>query len=290
LLEHRIRSLEAKDTYDRGPLITPLIKLLGSTHSFGTVAEPELGLDATGSELDSDLHIASASIQAPSPPTTPSKSKAKAKDKKATSSFTISTPKKKGNTMLNKRKTHNLTSTLAPIFTQIPAVPLTDKELVVYLFNSLSRPIVAIRLYERGWGPARICDTLNSHRAIDPPYLRNTCSVKCITAIRRGLEKWGNEWDAQLRDLLRDADDATATDALRIQDDESDQVFDVDVLQLLNGLVKHADDEDEDSAGIFTQCVKYCAGREISWPLSKLHHVALALQEGREPDLKEAHD
>jgi hypothetical protein len=254
------------------------------------VAEPELGLDATGSELDSDVHIGSASIQAPSPPVTPSKSKAKAK--KAKPGFTITTPKKKANTMLNKRKTHNLTSTLPPIFTQLPAVPLTDKEIVVYFFNSLSRPIVAIRLYERGWGPARICDTLNAHRAIEPPYLRNTCSVKCITAIRRGLDKWGAEWNEQLRDLLRDADDATATDALRINDDESDEVFDIDVLQLLNGLVQHPDHQDEDGvgAGIFTECVKYCAERQVAWPLSKIHALALALQEGREPNLEEAHD
>ncbi|KAF2650797.1 hypothetical protein K491DRAFT_118594 [Lophiostoma macrostomum CBS 122681] len=264
----------------------PPIEPLGNIHGTNPMAEASFDIDAAENESNSGVYVPRESFDVSSPPATPSMRKGK-------KSFMTSTPKeKKAYTMLNKRKTHNLTSTLPPVFTQVPAVPLTDKEIVVYFFNSLSRPIVSIRLYERGWGPARICDTLNDHRAIEPPYLRNTCSVKCVTAIRRGLDKWGAEWDTQLRDLLKDADDAVATDAMRIQEDECDEILDIDVLDLLKGLVKYPDEEDDDGigAGIFTKCVRYCAERQLSWPLSKIHTIALALQEGREPDIAEAHD
>jgi hypothetical protein len=86
-----------------------------------------------------------------------------------------------------------------PSNAMIPFLPLTDTEIIVYFFNSLCRPIVSLRLYARGWGPAAISDAINSHRVVKPAYLRNTCSVKCTTAIKKGIEKYGEEWDVVTR-------------------------------------------------------------------------------------------
>ena len=85
-------------------------------------------------------------------------------------------------------------------------MPLTDAELIVYFFQSLTRPIVSLRLYARKWGPAGICDLLNEHRDIEPPYLRNTMSVKCTTALKKGRITYGEEWEDKHRRLFADAD------------------------------------------------------------------------------------
>jgi hypothetical protein len=115
---------------------------------------------------------------------------------------------------------------------QMPLVPLTDTEIIVYFFNSLTRPIVSLRLYARGWGPTNICDALNSHRNIVPEYLRNTCSVKCTTAIKKGKEKYGEEWETTNRlifeDLVNCRDDK-ATDMIRLSPDEMSKAVDFEV-------------------------------------------------------------
>ena len=188
----------------------------------------------------------------------------------------------------SKRKIHNLTNMLPPIYTQVPVVPLTDTEIVVYFFNSLSRPHVSIRLYIRGWGPAKIVEVLNAHREIDPPYLRNTCSVKCTTAQRRGITNYGIKWDEEMREAFRLAgnDDKKATRLLKIKEDECEEPVDIDVLDLLNGLKGHP----EEDAGIFTDCVRWCEERQQSWPVSEIHKLALALEAGVEPELPAAYD
>ncbi|KAH7128611.1 hypothetical protein B0J11DRAFT_613773 [Dendryphion nanum] len=180
---------------------------------------------------------------------------------------------------VNKRKPHNLDKLLVPANTIIPRVPLTDLEIVVYFFNSLSRPLVACRLYARGWGPAKITDIINAHRQCSPPFLRNTCSVKCITAQRKGMRTYPN-WDSY-PSKFSIASDAEATELIRIKPEEMGAT-DVDVLDMMKGLKKHAEgNEDEGTyTGIFTECVKYLNARQMSYPLSEIHNLADMLQHG----------
>jgi hypothetical protein len=125
---------------------------------------------------------------------------------------------------------------------------------------------------------------LNSHRTIQPPYLRNTCSVKCTTAQKRGIEKYGQAWDAQMRKALKEADDAHATRLIEIDEDECDEPMDVHVSELLKGLKKHPGvDEEDEEISIFTQCVMWCEENQRDWLVSDIHELAQALQEGRSP-------
>lgn len=152
-----------------------------------------------------------------------------------------------------------------------------------YFFNSLTRPVVALRLYRRGWGPAKITDVLNEHREIDPPYLRNTCSVKCTTSLRRGAERYGDEWDVELREELKTCDDAKATELIRVQEEECEEPLDIDIQDLLRGLKKHPI-HDEDGAGLFTKCVQYCEKHKLSWMLSDVEDLAEAIKAGVRPE------
>lgn len=129
-------------------------------------------------------------------------------------------------------------------------------------------------------------EVLNAHRVIEPPYLRNTCSVKCITAQRRGTDRFGEGWIEEARKDFRDADDVRATELLAIEDDECEEPIDIDVLDLLNGLRKHPD-EREDAAtesGIFTRCVRYCAEKNHRWRISRIHELAQMLDAGDTPE------
>jgi hypothetical protein len=139
---------------------------------------------------------------------------------------------KKPNTCINKRGIHNLDKMVPPIYAQLPLLPLTDTEIIVYFFNSLCRPIVSLRLYARGWGPAAISDTINAHRIVVPGYLRNTCSVKCTTAIKKGNEKYGARWEANARAILENkaTTDDKATDLIRLGDDEVAYAVDFELL------------------------------------------------------------
>jgi hypothetical protein len=191
--------------------------------------------------------------------------------------------------MLAKRSVHNLSKTMAPATTQLPQMPLTNVEVIAYFFNSLSRPMVALRLYAQNEGPASITGILNQHRNTKPPYLRNTCSVKCVTAIRRGKELYGPEWEGKYRALFEDAmemeDKDTglmkATELIRIPDEESEDATDIDVLELLNGLSQHP--KENEGRGSFTACVEYCEANRLHWPLSEIHVLAAELHAGRRP-------
>ncbi|KAF1850663.1 uncharacterized protein K460DRAFT_350691 [Cucurbitaria berberidis CBS 394.84] len=188
---------------------------------------------------------------------------------------------KKSATAINKRKIHNLDKLVPPTYAQIPIVPLTDTEVIVYFFQSLARPIVALRLYARNWGPASIVDVLNEHRDISPPYLRNTASVKCTTAIKKGRDKFGDEWEDAHREVFRKADDVKATDLIYLSGDEVDLAVDYDVRSLSVGLRKHP--KDGVDGGIFTRCVKYCHETGAPYTLFNVWQLAADLQEGRVP-------
>lgn len=177
---------------------------------------------------------------------------------------------------------HNLDKMVPQTYAQVPPVPLTDTELIVFFFNSLSRPIVALRLYARKWGPAAISDVLNAHRSIDPPYLRNTCSVKCTTAIKKGREQYGEVWENSHRTAFGGADDAKATDLIRLATDELNRAAeDYDMRSLAVGLKKYP--ELGQDGGIFTRCVQYCHENKASYTLANVWELAKALSIGREP-------
>lgn len=184
---------------------------------------------------------------------------------------------KKTTTSINKREIHNLNKSIPPVNVQLPLVPLTDTEVIVYFFNSLSKPNVSLRLYARGWGPATIVLTLNEHRAVEPPYLRNTCSVKCTTAIKNGKKTYGPGWEAEYRNVFLEADDSRATDLIRT--DENDTV-DYYVRALGANLKHHPSGQD---AGIFTECVKYCIENNASYTMSNVFQLAIDLRNGNVP-------
>jgi hypothetical protein len=169
-----------------------------------------------------------------------------------------------------------------PPYAHIPLLPLTDTELIVYMFNSLCRPIVSLRLYARGWGPAAISDVVNTHRVVQPAYLRNTCSVKCTTAIKKGVEMYGEQWSITNRTIFQD--DATlddkATDMIRLGPDEQRSAADYEIRALCNGLKKHPD---ETEGSIFTRCVKYCEETNAPYMLSDVFELASDLEAGRTP-------
>jgi hypothetical protein len=193
------------------------------------------------------------------------------------------TGSRKTSTCINKRGIHNLDKMVPPTFAQLPPLPITDTEIIVYFFNALARPIVSLRLYAREWGPSQICDALNSHRKVEPEYLRNTCSVKCTTAIKKGREKYGEEWETTNRTIFEDkvgCGDAKATDMVRLTPDELHLAVDFDIRALCNGLIKHPSDED---GGIFTRCVKWCQENDAAYKLSDVWELASDLDSNRTP-------
>ncbi|KAF2127569.1 hypothetical protein P153DRAFT_398177 [Dothidotthia symphoricarpi CBS 119687] len=187
---------------------------------------------------------------------------------------------KKTTTSVNKRHSHNLDKTIPPTYVQFPQLPLTDTELIVYFYNSLARPIVALRLYARNWGPASIVQALNDHRVIDPPYLRNTCSVKCTTAIKTGKRRFGDDWEEANRVVFVEASDDRATDLVRLSGADLDNAVDYDVRALSVNLKKHPQGDD---AGIFTRCVEYCQEHNAPYTLSNVSHLAMAIEAGTTP-------
>ena len=188
-------------------------------------------------------------------------------------------------TIISKRKIHNLEKLLPASTALIPLMPLTDTEIIVYFFQSLARPIVSLRLYARNWGPSNICDTLNAHRAIEGGYLRNTASVKCTTAIKRGKEKFGDAWADELRDVFAHADDIQATDLMQLNEEERAVATDFRVRDLSKELKMHP--QMGVDGGVFTECVKWCVEKRAGYTLANVHELALVLRRGEEPVLAE---
>lgn len=171
---------------------------------------------------------------------------------------------------------------MPPTYTELPLLPLTDTEVVVFFFPSLSRPAVALRLYARLWGPRAIVDALHDHRELEPPYLRNTCSVKCTNAIKKGREDYGKEWEDAFKSAIHDADDDRATDLIRLQPEEKLCTAEYDVRNLCIGLKKFPVDNVD--GGIFTRCVKYCFEHDVGYTLRNVNELAVALQQGTKPE------
>ncbi|KAL6703363.1 hypothetical protein ACN47E_009705 [Coniothyrium glycines] len=200
------------------------------------------------------------------------------------------TPQRKGppnpasqpNTSLTKRKTHSLDKMMPPSHVHIPQVPITDTELIVFFFQSLARPSVSIRLYARGWGPKSIIDALHEHRAVDPPYLRNTCSVKCTTAIKLGKKKYGDAWEETYKHVFSLCGDSKATELITMATDEISREVDFDIRKLTNGLTRYP--KPDGDAGIFSICVQYCAVNNAPYTLKNVWKLAKDLQEGRIPN------
>jgi hypothetical protein len=186
----------------------------------------------------------------------------------------------KTRTTLHKREQHDLAKSIPPSHVIIPLLPLTDTEIIVYLFNSISRPVVTVRLYARQWGPASISRTLNEHREVRPPYLRNTCSVKCNTALKLGRQRHGAHWEADYKAVLSVVDDFKATDMIRQEDDEA--TVDYELRSLCVNLKKHPTG---DAQGIFTRCVQYCHETQATYTLSNAHELAADLVDGKTPNL-----
>ncbi|KAF1954444.1 hypothetical protein CC80DRAFT_506456 [Byssothecium circinans] len=193
----------------------------------------------------------------------------------------------KSKTSFNKKPTNDLSQKMPPAMVQMPLVPLTDKEILVFFFNSVSRPIVATRIYGRQWGPAKISAVVNEHRTILPyGYSRNTCSVKFTTAIKLGRKQHGEgfeEWEENTRAFFYNVtDDAVATDAIRLAEEEMDQEEDFNVLELVHDLKKYPVEEDGEQ-GLFTKCVQYCVENEVDIKLSQIHLLAIAIWNGYHP-------
>lgn len=184
--------------------------------------------------------------------------------------------KVKSLTSIHKRGIHNLDKMVPPPNAALPMLPITDTEIIVYFFNSLSRPIVSLRLYANGWGPKEICAVLNSHREIDPPYLRNTCSVKCTTAIKKGRERNGENWEVNNRALFDCAGVDQATDLIRLVDEDAAAATDFNVLDLCIGLKAHP--RVGSDGGIFTKCVQYCQDHGSLYKLSNVSELAAVLE------------
>ncbi|PSN71432.1 hypothetical protein BS50DRAFT_283095 [Corynespora cassiicola Philippines] len=169
---------------------------------------------------------------------------------------------------------------MVPANTQLPLIPVTDLELVIYFYNLVSRPMVALRLYARGWGPARITNALNKYRKPDPPYLRNTCTVKCNTAFRRGKEMYGEDWHEANHEKFQHVDDCDATDIL-YDSIKGNDLCDPDLLEVANGLVEYPDDVE---LGPLTKCIRYCVENGIHCPVSRAHELAMGLEGGEMPE------
>jgi hypothetical protein len=184
-------------------------------------------------------------------------------------------------TSVNKRKMHNLDKIMPPANCIIPILPLTDSEVVVYFFQSLSRPMVALRLYARNWAPAHIADTLNAYREIEGGYLRNTASVKCLTALRKGRTIYGEDWDQLSRPLFESANDLRCTDLMQLTPAEQATAVDWDIRSLAMDLKKWPTVNVD--GGIFTRCVQYCVENNAAYTLKNVHELAVAFHNHREP-------
>jgi hypothetical protein len=183
-------------------------------------------------------------------------------------------------TVLYKKDKHDLTSKLPPANLKLPLVPLTDVEIIVFFYNSSSRPVVSVRLYARG-GPNVIAQIINEHRVVKPDgYKRNTCSVHCNKAVKTFIRANGEERKKQMSDFFETASDVEATDAIRNEETELPTTCDFPMLGLLNDLIKFPSGG---QAGIFTDCVRWCKDNQVDVKVSQAHLIAHALMHGTDP-------
>ncbi|KAJ4288938.1 hypothetical protein N0V90_011279 [Kalmusia sp. IMI 367209] len=210
-------------------------------------------------------------------------------------------------TRKKKAGKHDLNGKLPPANVKFPDVPLTDTELIVFFFNSVKRPIVALRLQSR-YGPSLIAAAINEyeppiipfyitdlprHRHINPhPYERNTACIRVNGMVEKGCAAYGNQWRIDFDRFFSGvdkvdpsnsrlpADDAAATDAIRHSEDELGDTCDYPVLDLFTDM-KHL--PLGAGAGIFTRSVQWVRNNGVNIQVSQIHHIARALQNDRDP-------
>ncbi|KAL7773901.1 hypothetical protein CFE70_003868 [Pyrenophora teres f. teres 0-1] len=183
---------------------------------------------------------------------------------------------KRPRAVVRKGIAKKLTSDMVSSKAIIPNMPLTDTEIIVFFYQSVVRPVVAMRLYARSWGPVHITEALNTHRSAD--YLRNTCSVKCIASINKGKATYGVDWAANLQEAFKEADDAKATELIRFSDEElkTIKVVDADIRELAKGVDKMP--KVGKDGGLFTKCVEYCVKHDVKYKLSNVVELAEKLR------------
>ncbi|KAF2635554.1 hypothetical protein P280DRAFT_193923 [Massarina eburnea CBS 473.64] len=179
---------------------------------------------------------------------------------------------------------NNLRSLLPPAGVQIPMVPLNNLELIVFFLNCAVRPLFAARLYAK-LGPRKIADIVNEYREVLPEGFRaNTISRKITQALRKGQDEaaeGGARWLDETYALFAAADDAKATDLIRLNDEEAASAPDFDVLNMVRGLRKYPAENGVE--GLFTQCVRFCAENNVSYKLSRIHIMAIAIDNKLHP-------
>ncbi|CAI6230786.1 unnamed protein product [Periconia digitata] len=182
--------------------------------------------------------------------------------------------------LLRRKPIHDLTAQLPPANVRLPLIPITDEELIVFFFNGTTHPAFSLRLYARNWGPTQIVGLINNHREVKPKgYMKNTCSVRMTTALRRGLKEYGEVWQDLSSHFFRSVDDAVATDAISFLGDGVEYV-DHQVLSMTNSLKIFPTGK---GRGIFTESLAWCVENRADIMLSQLHIVALALSRGADP-------
>ncbi|KAL5384900.1 hypothetical protein DPSP01_005006 [Paraphaeosphaeria sporulosa] len=267
-------AIDNLDINEKLRLVTPSTGTLSGT----TLAFPSRPTTGTGVAFPKDEALSSAassfaentassSDAGPSVPRTPAK--------------VPPTPVTPGSrTVLYKKDKHDLTTKLPLANLKLPLVPLTDVELIVFFYNSSSRPIVAVRLYARG-GPNNIAQIINEHRVVNPDgYKRNTCSVHCNKAVKTFIRDNGEDRKKQMSAFFEAAGDLEATNAIRHTESESDITCDFPMLGLFKDLIKLPSGA---QAGIFTECARWCRDHHVDAMVSQAHLIAEALQNGTDP-------
>lgn len=183
-----------------------------------------------------------------------------------------------------RRRLNNLAGVMPPSTAFIPDIPLTDTELIVFFFQSLSRPEVSLRLYARKWGPQTITAALNKHRNIEGGYLRNTTSVKCTSAIKKGRDRHGEDWYEEKKAVFAGASDWLATALIRQTGEEAEKATDYELSSLDRQLTQYPLEGVD--GGIFTRCVKWCCERKgmpnSRYTLKNVHELVIALRWGED--------
>lgn len=183
-------------------------------------------------------------------------------------------------TVLYKKDKHDLTAKLPAANLKLPLVPLTDVEIIVFFYNSSSRPIVAVRLYARG-GPNVIAQIINEHRVVNPDgYKRNTCSVHCNKAVKTFIRMNGEDRKKQMSAFFEAAGDLEATNAIRHEECELNTTCDFPMLGLFRDLIKLPSGR---QAGVFTECARWCQDNQVDAQVSQAHLIAEALENGTDP-------
>ncbi|OCK77630.1 hypothetical protein K432DRAFT_115153 [Lepidopterella palustris CBS 459.81] len=169
-----------------------------------------------------------------------------------------------------KRPIHNLKGQLVSAKVRLPqGVPMKDVEILVYCFNHITHPLVALRIMDNGWRPSEICEILNSHRDIEPPYLANTVTNKLKAVMARGKALYGENWPPADRAPRVDQ----SIDDLRINDGKAQ---DCEIRAFAEGIKAHPYGH---NAGLFTKCVKYCANNNDDTKVSEIHKIVEILNQ-----------